>query len=173
MIIPAPNATAACTEVRWFKPEDRASLLAMYETFEPRGGSLGLPPRDDTEHWLDSLASYANLLVFADGRLAGHGVLCPEPSNASAEIAVFVHQDFRGQRLGTKLLTRLVDEARAMGLRRVWGMTEPDNLPMLRLAASLGFVHGSDPYEFTLDLKSNPSVTCSESTKRCNFCDPA
>jgi acetyltransferase len=71
------------------------------------------------------------------------------------EVAVFVHQDFRSCGLGRQLLEALIREARRMGLRRVWGMTELDNVPMLRLARSLGFVTAEDPREFFLELPLN------------------
>jgi phosphinothricin acetyltransferase len=85
-------------------------------------------------------------------------VICPE--GESAEVAVFVHQDHRGRGLGKVLLNALVEEARRLGLRHVWGTTNWENVPMLRLAHSLGFVTGADPEVFTLDL----TVPVSENT---------
>lgn len=163
---PLKVVESVTTEVKRAAPEDRQALLAMYETFEPRDGPLGLPPRENPEHWLESLAAFPNLVAFVDGRLAGHGVLCP--SGNSAELAVFVHQDFRGQRVGKKLLDELLAEARRLKLRRVWGMTEPDNLPMLRLATACGFVSGNDPYEFYLDLQGESR---SQAKETCCSCD--
>ena len=132
---------------------DRDALLEMYVTFEPKGASLGLPPLLNVEEWLDWLTPGSNFVVQADQRIVGHGVLCPEGD--SAEVAIFVHQGFRGRGLGRLLLRTLVEEAQRMGLRRVWGVTELDNLPMLRLANSLGFVSGDDPGEFYLDLRAD------------------
>jgi L-amino acid N-acyltransferase YncA len=63
-----------------------------------------------------------------------------------------VHQDYRGCGLGKLLLSELVSEARRQGLHRVWGTSELDNVPMLRLARSLGFLPGADPQEFCLQL---------------------
>jgi L-amino acid N-acyltransferase YncA len=143
-----------CTVVRRATPQDMEALAAMYATFEPRGGPLGLPPRGDARAWLKSLANDTNFLATAGDRVIGHAVLCV--TGDSAELAVFVHQEFRGIHLGKRLLVELLAEARQKGLRRVWGMTEPDNLPMLRLAVSLGFVRGSDPALFTLDLNGRP-----------------
>lgn len=131
-------------------PAHRQALLEMYYQFEPKGASLGLPPRSDPERWLESLSPYPNFLITDGGRVVGHAVLCP--CGSSAEVAVFIHQDFRGRGFGKRLLGEAVSEARRLGLRHVWGTTELDNVPMLRLAHSLGFRCGQDPATFSLDL---------------------
>jgi acetyltransferase len=82
----------------------------------------------------------------------GHAALCDD--GESGEVAVFVHQNYRGKKLGKRLLSELIQEANRKGLKRIWGMTELDNVPMLRLAYSLGFMRGEDPREFFLHLPS-------------------
>lgn len=136
--------------LRRAQPEDRALLVAFYNSFQPKGACLGLPPRDDPNPWLSRLAPYSNFLIEIEGKLVAHGAICAE--GHSGEVAVFVHQDFRGCGLGKLLLTELVAESRRLGLKRVWGMTELENVPMLRLAHSLGFLSGADPQEFYLLL---------------------
>lgn len=132
---------------------DRDALIAMYLVFDPKGAALGLPPRKEPGRWIDSLREFPNFLVRDSGRIVGHAVLCIEGD--SGETAVFVHQDWRGRGIGKMLLQELIDEGRRRDLRRVWGMAAPDNFVMLRLADSLGFVPGSDPGVFHLDLKSD------------------
>jgi RimJ/RimL family protein N-acetyltransferase len=136
--------------VRRALPEDRAALTAMYMDFEPKAAASGLPPRSNPEFWLDQLVGYPNFVVEAGGLLIGHAVLCPQGD--SAEVAVFVHQSARNRGLGKVLLGELVKEAQRLGIRRVWGFTDMDNVPMLRLARSLGFRQGEDPGEFCLFL---------------------
>ena len=143
-------ATEVEFEIARATPADREALVEMYRAFEPKGASLGLPPRSNPERWLDALSRYPNLLARVEGRVAGHAVLCP--CGNSGEVAVFIHQDFRGRGLGKRLLGRLIEEARQLGLRHVWGTTELDNVPMLRLAHRLGFRTGKDPATFSLDL---------------------
>lgn len=145
----AMNSVAAL-RIRMATPADRDDLLAMYESFEPRPASLGLPPRVHLDEWLDRLAASSNFLAFAGEKLAGHAILCADSD--SAEVAVFVHQDFRGHGIGRCLLETLVGQARQTGLHSVWGMTELDNIPMLRLARALGFTQEKDPSVFRMDL---------------------
>jgi L-amino acid N-acyltransferase YncA len=130
---------------------DRAALVEMYLNFDPKGAALGLPPRKDPNAWLESLSQYPNFVVKVGDRVVGHGALCIE--GETGETAVFVHQDWRGHGIGKLLLKELIAESRRQDLRRVWGMAAPDNFVMLRLADSLGFVPGSDPGVFHLDLK--------------------
>lgn len=144
-------------DVRRTTVEDRDAIAAMYADFEPKAASLGLPPRGDPRPWLERLGAYPNFVLIAGGRVIGHAVLCPD--GESAEVAVFVHQDYRGRGLGRLLLQELVNEARRLGLRRVWGITELDNVPMLRLAASLGFAPGDEPGEFRLHLEAKPQIS--------------
>ena len=152
-----PATGAATLELRRASLDDRELLAAMYRSFEPKGAAQGLPPHHDPERWLAGLSVYPNFLALVGGRLAGHSVLCTDGDRA--EIAVFVHQDFRGRGLGKRLLAEMIHEARRLGLRRIWGVTELDNVPMLRLARTLGFVPGRDPREFYLDLHPESHIS--------------
>lgn len=146
----ANGAGTFATCVRDAQPADRARLLELYEQFEPRGGFLGLPPRTDVGVWLDRLARCPAVLAERDGQAVAHGALCPQSD--AAEIVVFVHQCHRGRGLGRRLMQALLDRARELGMRRAWGITEPDNLPMLRLLRSLGFLPGTEMDVFELGL---------------------
>jgi L-amino acid N-acyltransferase YncA len=143
--------TAQELELRRATSADRSALMAMYDDFEPKGACMGLPPRREPQRWLDELAPYPNFVVMDGERIVAHAALCPE--GETGEVAVFVHQDYRTRGLGKKLLCELIAEARVIGLKRVWGMTEWDNVPMLRLAHSLGFKSAADPREFFLELE--------------------
>jgi L-amino acid N-acyltransferase YncA len=137
-------------ELRRVTPADREALVEMYLSFEPKGAAMGLPPRKNVDKWLDSLAGHSNFVVLLEGHLVGHGALCSEAG--SGEVAVFIHQDHRSCGLGKLLLGEMVNEARRLGLRKIWGIADLDNIPMLRLAHSLGFVRGVEPWEFHIDL---------------------
>ena len=56
-----------------------------------------------------------------------------------AELAAFVHQDFRQRRLGTTLTHWLIEWAGTHQIRRVWALVASDNLPALRLLKRCGF----------------------------------
>ncbi|MBI3670951.1 MAG: GNAT family N-acetyltransferase [Acidobacteria bacterium] len=97
------------------------------------------------------MAAFPNFIAVVEGRVIGHAVLCPEGD--SAEVAIFVHQDSRRHGLGKPLLNKLKNEGQRLGLRRLWGITEPNNVAMLRLAVSLGFVLSAEPGEFYIKFE--------------------
>ncbi len=157
------GVVAQAFELRRATRADRATLAAMYRSFEPKAAAFILPPRDIPQRWLDSLRGYPNFIAVAQGRVVAHAVLCPEGS--SAEVAIFVHQDFRGRGLGRRLLGELINDALRLGLRRLWAVIEPANVPMARLARSLGFAPGEELGEFYLDFEK-PAEPAEEYIRR-------
>lgn len=155
MIGEAQVEVQVAVEVRRATVADFDALLRMYVEFEPKAAALGLPPRQP-QRWLESLSVYPNFIALSGERVVGHVVLCL--CLDGAEVAVFIHQDSRGQGIARRLLQAAIEEGKRLGLRRVWGTTEYDNLPMLRLVHSLGFVRGEDPRDFHLDLSAPDSA---------------
>ncbi len=132
----------------------------MYATFEPKGAAKGLPPvRDEkVRRWLGHLHEHTHsLLVFSDcaeEQVAGHAILAPDGSDR-AELALFVHQDFRGHGVGFSLAQAAVQTARHLGLCRVWLTVSPDNKAALRVYEKCGFcaTRGSGPHDQEMELR--------------------
>ncbi len=122
-----PTLTATQVSVRRLREEDQPLLEQMYETFTPEDVALGLPPRDPARlrPWLASLRTGINLVAFADGKVVGHLVLMRV--GRSAEMALFVHRDFRRQGVATALARAAVEEARAEGLHLLWVLISSSN----------------------------------------------
>jgi len=148
MITELQYVTGTDIVVRRALPAERGELAAMYREFEPKADALGLPPlrEDDTERWLDRLAPYPNFLAWSGQKVVGHAAICSDGD--SAEVAVFVHQDYRERGIGRQLMNELIAEARRTGIHRIWGIAAADNIPMLRLAYSCGFIPGEEMGEF-------------------------
>jgi len=138
-LLPAGSAALPRSTLRRVSAGDEGDLCVMYRSFEPKGAACGLPPREHPEQWLASLRGCPSFLLEIEGRALAHGVLCCQSRACTAELALFVHQDWRGHGFGRQLLRALVEEARQLGLRRVWGLAEPWNHSMRRLAVSAGF----------------------------------
>ncbi len=62
-----------------------------------------------------------------------------EPNNQSAEFAIIIRSDMKGQGLGRVLLEKIIRYCRAKGLQELVGEVLADNTAMLNLAKSLGF----------------------------------
>ena len=78
----------------------RDLLSAMYDGFDPLGAALGLPPpaSETRRSWIGrALGQKWNLAAFSrEGRIVGHCFLAADDP-ASAELAIFVHQESRGR----------------------------------------------------------------------------
>lgn len=135
----------------------RDQLFAMYDRFDPLGAALGLPPFRPAarDRWIDrALSQPVNLAAFSRiGDLAAHCFLAPD-GPGSAELAIFVHQDFRRQGVGMALVKAVIERAAAQGYRRIWAMTSPENRPALRLLARCGMrLTNSTSYETELEIQ--------------------
>jgi acetyltransferase len=89
--------------------------------------------------------------------------LIADPDNARAEFAIIVRQAMAGRGLGTLLMRRILDYARARGIGEVFGVVLPDNTAMLRLCDKLGFERRPNPGEpgtvlVTLSLAVNVAI---------------
>jgi GNAT superfamily N-acetyltransferase len=94
------------------------------------------PPSREPERW------WAIVFLVPDG-------------SGSAELALFVHQEFRRRGIGTALLKAALNWAGAADVRRVWSLTSSDNRPALRLQLRCGFrrrAFGFGESELELDL---------------------
>ncbi len=111
----------------------------MYESFEPRGGPLGLPPPDPESRiaWLACLHDGLEFVAFADGMLAGHLVLLPE--SHEAELVCFVHQDYRRQGVATMLARAAVEAAGPAGIAAIWVLIDNTNAAARQGLLKFGF----------------------------------
>jgi RimJ/RimL family protein N-acetyltransferase len=116
-------------------------LVEMYNNFEPKRAAQGLPPvgRERIVAWLRHLQkSGHNLVALWNGNVIGHSMLCPM-ERQRAEFAIFLHQDFRNQGIGTGLTQVTLNYARLKGLRNVWLSVEVNNHCAIRVYKKKGF----------------------------------
>jgi len=83
------------------------------------------------------------VMVSPSGRLAAYCVCTPEPQTDGTMIGftdpVAVHPDFQGMHLGKAILSYGILELHKLGAVRIELSTSSENLPMQRLAESVGF----------------------------------
>jgi len=58
---------------------------------------------------------------------------------------VAVRTDWHGRGIGHLLMTRLIDTARAFGIRELVGAVLHENRPMLQMCCGFGFSLAADP----------------------------
>jgi GNAT superfamily N-acetyltransferase len=120
----------------------RDLLIEMYDRFDPLGAAFGLPPRraEARSEWVGvALCHKVNLAAFSPaGAVVGHCFLAADKAG-SAELAIFVHQEFRRRGVGTALVKAALESEGVAGLRRVWTLTPSDNRAALRMQMKSGF----------------------------------
>lgn len=100
----------------------------------------------------------------ATGRLLGVVRMHIDDNREGAEYAVIVRSHLKGHGLGWLLMQRMIDYARAAGLRRIHGQVLAENTTMLQMCAEFGFHITDDPQAsyikvVTLELEPAPAAS--------------
>jgi acetyltransferase len=88
---------------------------------------------------LDYDREMAFVALDRDGNLCAVARIFADPDHETAEYALLVRSDLKGQGLGWALLRHLVDYAKADGLKRIDGMVLSENSGMLKMCREFGF----------------------------------
>lgn len=126
-------------------PDETEALVDLYLDFDPQYRSLGIPPtrEDDVREWLDVVLADHCVVAWHGDRAVGQAVLV-ESDGDEYELAVFVHQDYHGAGIGTRLVEALLAYGRERGVRHVWLLVERDNRLAVALYRDVGFVVTDD-----------------------------
>jgi RimJ/RimL family protein N-acetyltransferase len=146
---------------------DYEHLVAMYEEFEPKGEFQGLPPRSTSQikKWLTQLGElgFSQFVVEVGGRIVGHSMLCPSQRKTEAELAIFLHQDYRGYGLGKELLLGTLNfGCKRLDLQYVWLFVTGSNPVALRLFEQVGFRPRSDGDPLAWEIEMERPSRCAE-----------
>ncbi|WP_435102718.1 GNAT family N-acetyltransferase [Halarchaeum sp. P4] len=132
-------------------------LTEMYNEFGHEDRAQGLPPldTDGIRSWLERLGEFdaSHLVVRHDDTPAAHAVLVPDDDHAgdACELAIFVHPDYQGARVGTHTMRELFDYGRENDVETVWLHVEKSNAPAVSLYERYDFeVITERPLEFEM-----------------------
>lgn len=127
--------------------EDAVDIMAIYN-HEVLNSlvTLDLMPRSEAEqkHWIaEHSGVYPAIVAVADGTICGFASLSPYRARAgystTVEDSVYVHPDFRKQRVGTTLLTHIIRLANQHGFHSCMARVMADHQASLSLHESCGF----------------------------------
>jgi acetyltransferase len=139
--------------IRPVRAEDEPLFVRFHETLSERTvylrylGNLKLDQRIAHQRlsrlcFVDydrEMALVAEVGGGASRAIAGVARLKPSAGRKEAEFALLVADPYQGRGLGGEMLQRLVDVARAEGLKRLTAEIAPENAAMQRLCRRLGF----------------------------------
>jgi acetyltransferase len=133
--------------VRPIRPAD----VALYPDFFDRMDKEDMRLRffSLSKHFSDKLLTrltqldYDREMAFValdrNGNLCGVARIFADPDHETAEYALLVRSDLKGQGLGWAMLRHLVDYAKVDGLKRIEGIVLSENAGMLKMCREFGF----------------------------------
>ncbi len=159
-------------KIRPVRPEDEPAFQQMFRSLTPEEIRLRfLHPMREIPHSMAArltqidydremalvIVELAENAENVELELLGAVRIMGDPDGERAEFAILIRRDRTGMGLGPMLMRRIIEYARARGLKEIWGEVLPDNAPMLKLAKALGFSQRRDPEDpglihVTLDL---------------------
>jgi len=136
-----------------FQIVDKEKLVEMYASLPSEAVRWGMPPytRDVIDRWVGNLQNLTILIAFYDDKIVGHAQLYkfPHPRRrGTADLVIYLHQDFHNQGLSTAMLTELSQPARSERLHRI-------NLHVI--ADNEQAVHLYEKFSFTIEGRMKDS----------------
>ena len=122
--------------------DDYRLLTEMYQGFEPKEQSQGLPARleQQREGWLRYMANKGiNLLAIMEGKVVGHAALFEMEHGLRYEYLIFVHQDYQDRGVGTALTEMIKELAQEMGFDQIWLTVAAINRKAIHVYQKVGF----------------------------------
>lgn len=156
--------------IRPIRPEDEAGFLGLVASLSPEERRMRfLHPVQELPHHeaarltqIDYDREMALVLTSYERSSGGEQVLCgsvrliTHPGDERAEYAILVRGNMAGKGLGKLLMRRIIDYARSRSVREITGQVLGENIPMLKVCASLGFSakrDADDPGVVVVSLK--------------------
>ena len=147
------TAGGSCIFIRPIKPVDEHLYQAFIDRLSPEDIRFRfLAPRKEFSHKFIARFTqidYARAMAFValskdQQELLGVVRLAADPDYVSAEFAIIVRSDLKGQGIGWELMQHLIQYADAEGLRALHGNVLAANTRMLRISRDLGFDIAAD-----------------------------
>ncbi len=140
---------------RAIRPEDAVGLQQFVRSLSEQsryfrfvGAMHELPPRllaRFTQIDYDREMAIVAVLETDDAKIIGVARYMLNPDAKSCEFGLVVADEFQAQGVGSSLMRRLMEIAKARGLAVMEGIVLANNSGMLRLVARLGFSNTADP----------------------------
>jgi acetyltransferase len=163
--LPAFTKTGKPIYIRPLAPADAPLIEDLFKSLSPRSIFFrflrywkSVPP--EVIAYFTNIDCELNVAMVAlekrtsDERILGLCGILRKPGSERGEFAVVVRDEWQGIGVGMKLVEASLPAAKALGMKKLWGIISPDNTTMIAMASKLGFTvrkdHESDLYEMEM-----------------------
>jgi phosphinothricin acetyltransferase len=130
-------------EIRPMQKEDWSSVASIYRQGIETGNATFQKEMPEWEVWDSSHLKKCRIIACAGKEVIGWAALTPVSGrcvySGVAEVSVYVSDDYKGLRVGTKLLMSLISESEIEGFWTLQAGIFPENAASLKLHERLGF----------------------------------
>jgi L-amino acid N-acyltransferase YncA len=125
------------------KQEDWPYVAEIYRQGIETGNATFQKEVPNWESWDSGHLKTCRIIAFIDNEILGWAALTLVSGRCVyagvAEVSVYVASQFKGQKIGTKLLKSLISESESEGFWTLQAGIFPENLASLKLHENLGF----------------------------------
>jgi phosphinothricin acetyltransferase len=128
---------------RPMKKDDWISVAEIYRQGIESGNATFQRDIPTWDEWNQGHINTCRIVVSIDNEIAGWAALTPVSGRCVyagiAEVSVYVSNQFKGQKIGTRLLERLISESEKEGYWTLQASIFPENKASLKIHYNLGF----------------------------------
>jgi phosphinothricin acetyltransferase len=128
---------------RPMKKDDWISVAEIYRQGIESGNATFQRDIPTWDEWNQGHINTCRIVVSIDNEIAGWAALTPVSGrcvySGVAEVSVYVSNQFKGQKIGTRLLERLISESEKEGYWTLQASIFPENKASLKIHYNLGF----------------------------------
>ncbi|UZR99206.1 GNAT family N-acetyltransferase [Chondrinema litorale] len=125
------------------QPTDWQTVATIYKQGIDTGQATFQQEIPEWESWDKGHLQICRILAKSGGEIAGWAALSPISSRAVyrgvTEVSVYISPDFRGKKIGKKLLAKLIEDSEANGIWTLQASIFPENKASLKIHQDLGF----------------------------------
>jgi phosphinothricin acetyltransferase len=130
-------------QIRPLCADDWASVRDIYLLGIKTGNATFQTEAPTWEEWDNGHLSFGRLVAVMDGRIVGWAALSPVSSRCVyagvAEVSVYIHTDYFGKGIGSKLLRQLTEDSEEQGIWTLQAGIFPENIGSLKIHEKAGF----------------------------------
>ena len=124
-------------------PTDWKTVATIYKLGIDTGQATFQLEVPDWESWDKGHLQICRILAKSGNEIAGWAALSPISSRAVyrgvTEVSIYISPDFRGKKIGKKLLAKLIEDSEANGIWTLQASIFPENKASLKIHQDLGF----------------------------------